>query len=405
MSEELKSIEECPCDYCSKSYSGQDDDEKIMQHDLNHIFEHNKRTHCSRRRSYINMFASEGVFHSHIYCSYLEKTLKLPKNVRLFKYKARDKFCRYKKAECERRRRYANRRKTIFTKSFIKQTCESRRLQKKIDYEMKHGEDERRLQRLLKKKADLLEAAKYTTVLTEAMQDLTMRCENCKKLYLRVNLFWGVSLCDICYFDTDVIQNIMSNYSAFCEPKKSRFHVRNKKAVEEDRERTSDEEEDNEENENENTKEGDKEENVVDDELYFDKLRRSVCENQVNKDVCQRERILHRLTLVKNRQINGEGKKKTKQARKKNDDTDEDDILLNTTTLSKSDCSFSQDFCQHETSATYDDPPTNNSEEIDMKEFENYQKVFEAFFEEDMKSFDVDAVSPYDIDDLIENYL
>lgn len=34
-------------------------------------------------------------------------------------------------------------------------------------------------------------------------------CECCKKLYITVNLFWGITLCDICYFNSDVISEIM----------------------------------------------------------------------------------------------------------------------------------------------------------------------------------------------------
>lgn len=34
-------------------------------------------------------------------------------------------------------------------------------------------------------------------------------CEICKKLFVTVNLFWGLTLCDTCYFNEDVIKDIM----------------------------------------------------------------------------------------------------------------------------------------------------------------------------------------------------
>jgi len=34
-------------------------------------------------------------------------------------------------------------------------------------------------------------------------------CEHCKRLFATVNLFWGVTLCDPCYFNEGVIQSIM----------------------------------------------------------------------------------------------------------------------------------------------------------------------------------------------------
>lgn len=35
-------------------------------------------------------------------------------------------------------------------------------------------------------------------------------CEVCKKLFVTVNLFWGITLCDLCYFNEEVIKDIMS---------------------------------------------------------------------------------------------------------------------------------------------------------------------------------------------------
>jgi hypothetical protein len=42
-------------------------------------------------------------------------------------------------------------------------------------------------------------------------------CEVCRKLYVTVNLFWGVTLCDSCYFNKDVIDDIMKKKNDLVE--------------------------------------------------------------------------------------------------------------------------------------------------------------------------------------------
>ena len=270
----------CPCADCDENLLISDeDDEALLNHDLSFLLKNHQRTSCSRGRSYVNCLPSDSVFRSHILMNIFDRDLMLPKNVMIFKKKARDKFGRYKKAECERRRRYAGRRKMIFTNKFIKQTRESRRLQKQIDREVMNGiESSEKLERLMLKKAKVLDEARYDVMLNEAVQDLTMRCEKCKKLYMRVNLFWGISLCDVCYFDKRIIYEIMDDYEKFCKPKKSRFNfekIKRKVAVDEN----ADDDDDDDDNEDDD-----------DDEKEFMVESKFEC-----------ERILHGLNLVKNR--------------------------------------------------------------------------------------------------------
>ena len=285
----------CPCLDCNETISvGDEDDEKLLNHDLTYLLTHHERPECSRRRSFVNCAPSDLVFRSHIQFNTFERDVKLPKNVKVYKNKARDKFSRYKKAECERRRRYARRRKMIFTNKFVKQTRESRRLQKKIDMAlMNEGENCEKVERLLGKKARLLEESRYDAMLNEAVQDLTMRCETCKKLFLRVNLFWGISLCDSCYFDKTVLIHIMSDYEKYCKPKKSRFNQIGEKkiACDEDEEYTVDDA---------HVRLAADDPDDHDDRDDYDNDDSSEDRKKTKQDC---EKILHHLCLVKNRRV------------------------------------------------------------------------------------------------------
>lgn len=103
----------------------------------------------------------------------------LPPNIYALKQSSKQSWMLYKKRECERRKR----------------------LRHKIERERK------------------VEESGGPANLLLSMVDA---CEVCRKLYITVNLFWGVTLCDICYFNEDVINEIMkSKRKATCPPSSS----------------------------------------------------------------------------------------------------------------------------------------------------------------------------------------
>lgn len=91
---------------------------------------------------------------------------KLPPSICALKAIAKHNWVLYKKRECERRKR----------------------IRRKIEKEKKNERN-----------------GKPSNILM-AMVD---SCEVCKRLYVTVNLFWGVTLCDSCYFTPGVINDIM----------------------------------------------------------------------------------------------------------------------------------------------------------------------------------------------------
>lgn len=51
-------------------------------------------------------------------------------------------------------------------------------------------------------------------------------CEICKKLYVTVNLFWGITICDVCYFNEEVIKEIMKKRKEFVsDPQNNPFKL------------------------------------------------------------------------------------------------------------------------------------------------------------------------------------
>lgn len=95
-----------------------------------------------------------------------ENLIPLPKEIYAMKRQAKESWVLYKKRECERRKR----------------------IRRKIAEEKEKEDD--------KKPSNLLLA-------------LVDRCEFCKRFYITVNLFWGITLCDVCYFNEAIIHEIM----------------------------------------------------------------------------------------------------------------------------------------------------------------------------------------------------
>lgn len=103
------------------------------------------------------------------FCSHVlinQATHLLPSNICALKQSAKQSWMLYKKRECERRKRL--RRKIEREKNLEDIGCPSNILLSLVD-----------------------------------------TCEICKKMYLTVNLFWGVTLCDICYFNEEVIHEVI----------------------------------------------------------------------------------------------------------------------------------------------------------------------------------------------------
>lgn len=91
---------------------------------------------------------------------------KLPKEIYAMKLQAKNTWVLYKKRECERRKRIR------------------RKIQKEKERE-------------------------YSNQPSNLLLALVDRCESCKRFYITVNLFWGVTLCDSCYFNENVIHEVM----------------------------------------------------------------------------------------------------------------------------------------------------------------------------------------------------
>lgn len=92
---------------------------------------------------------------------------KLPPIIYALKLTAKHNWILYKKRECERRKR----------------------IRRKIEREKANEKNGRPSNVLM------------------AMVDI---CESCKRLFVTVNLFWGVTLCDSCYFSPYIIQDLMA---------------------------------------------------------------------------------------------------------------------------------------------------------------------------------------------------
>jgi len=91
---------------------------------------------------------------------------RLPHKLYALKLAAKHSFILYKKRECERRKR----------------------IRRQIEKE--------------KKKASQGNPANILLSMVDA-------CESCKRLYVTVNLFWGKTFCDACYFNPEVLQKVM----------------------------------------------------------------------------------------------------------------------------------------------------------------------------------------------------
>lgn len=91
---------------------------------------------------------------------------RLPENLYALKVAAKHSWVLYKKRECERRKRIR------------------KRLEKEKEKEVK-GEP------------------------ANVLLSMVDMCESCQRLYVSVNLFWGMTLCDSCYFNPDMITHIM----------------------------------------------------------------------------------------------------------------------------------------------------------------------------------------------------
>lgn len=92
---------------------------------------------------------------------------RVPNNICALKTLAKQSWILYKKRECERRKR----------------------IRIRIEHE--------------KEKERKGEPANVLLSIVDA-------CEYCRKLYVTVNLFWGTTLCDLCYFNPDIIHELMT---------------------------------------------------------------------------------------------------------------------------------------------------------------------------------------------------
>lgn len=152
------------------------------------------RLSSEARCSWVNMDPTTAHFHSHVEYNRKEdgsefsqtehqhpliQALRLPSRVILLREGAKQRFKWYKKRECERRRRYRMAREVYD-------------IQRKRFQEKKHS--------ITLEDLDMMK--QYTMSILE-------RCEFCGGFFLSINLFWGTTICDSCYFNPANIQSIM----------------------------------------------------------------------------------------------------------------------------------------------------------------------------------------------------
>lgn len=102
---------------------------------------------------------------------------KLPPTIYALKLAAKHSWLLYKKRECERRKR----------------------IRKKLEAEKEKEIEKKEPSNILLSMVDM--------------------CEICKRLYITVNLFWGVTICDSCYFNPSIINEIMKKRCTIAESK------------------------------------------------------------------------------------------------------------------------------------------------------------------------------------------
>jgi hypothetical protein len=61
----------------------------------------------------------------------------------------------------------------------------------------------------------------------DMMMSVADRCEHCNFLFLSINLFWGTTLCDACYFNPQVIIKIMSDIESNLRTKAKQIQEQN----------------------------------------------------------------------------------------------------------------------------------------------------------------------------------
>jgi hypothetical protein len=84
-------------------------------------------------------------------------------------------------------------------------------------YKKRECERRKRIRIKLEKEKANAQSGKPVNVLL-AMVD---SCESCKRLYVTVNLFWGVTLCDSCYFNPAILNDIMKHRNESIEGRTS----------------------------------------------------------------------------------------------------------------------------------------------------------------------------------------
>lgn len=169
-----------------------------------------KKLAAQAKCCWVNMDNTDTHFHSHVEYTRKEdgtemqvenhpliQALKLPSKVILLRERCKRRFKWYKKRECERRRRYR-----LVRKSY----------------------EEKRKAFLSKK--DEVTVEDLDVMKTYALAILE-RCEFCGGFFLFVNLFWGATLCDRCYFNPANICSIMQKdegkLNSFVSAKSSRI--------------------------------------------------------------------------------------------------------------------------------------------------------------------------------------
>ena len=159
----LSDLEKDDSDILEKRFNIHANIQKIQKQINRKVFQRVIRNQTQWTR---NLDAVQEHFSSHVTID--GSSIRLPHKLYALKLAAKHSWILYKKRECERRKRIR--------------------------------------QRLEREKAKDKQGNPANLLL--AMVD---SCEACKRLYVTVNLFWGTTLCDACYFNPDIIKNIMSD--------------------------------------------------------------------------------------------------------------------------------------------------------------------------------------------------
>ena len=138
----------------------------------------------------------------------------IPGNIVCMKMKCKNMWNLYKKRECERRRRFRKKITKYLQDIIVKENVEKNFGQDEEQKTVAHTKirnivNDLKVENLLKNPKFVDKSINLLQYSEDFMKIVADRCENCNNLFLSMNLFWGKTLCDGCYFNPHVIIKTM----------------------------------------------------------------------------------------------------------------------------------------------------------------------------------------------------